>query len=134
MDEKDLQELKQPEAEAPEFSLEEIMREFGGTPEQDEDALQPEEAEQPEEAPAEEQPEEENTVSSDTIALDPVVQGEPELLQEETPVQEEPVSGDTIRLDTLEIEAGLKKVHGAAPIQEEVPCHSTRHRDCSCWH
>lgn len=101
MDEKELQ-----ENELQEFSLDDIMREFGSdAPVEDtgeepvftEEELFPEEAAAPEVA-----------VTGDTIRMEPIAAA---------PVREERVTSDTIRLDTALIAKGT--VRNAQPIQDE---------------
>ena len=103
MDEKQLQEQtpeEQTAEELQEFSLEDIMKEFGGmdpeTPEQEE--AQPEEA-----------------------AEEPVTFREEaaQEVSEEAQSQEAVSGGDTIRMDVAEF--GHGQVHNAAPVEEETP-------------
>ena len=98
------------ENELQEFSLDDIMREFGSDipageePEVTEEDLFPEETSEPE---AESAPEE-TPVTGDTIRMDPVAV---------TPAREENITSDTIRLDTALIAKGT--VRNAQPIDDE---------------
>jgi len=119
MDEKELQQSE----DTQEFSLEDIMKEFGGEPQNEAAEVLPEEVteeepveEAPEEAPAEEEPVEEEAaqesevLSGDTIRMDSLGASEE---------NEAAMDGATIRMDVIEVESTPQEVKVAAPIEEE---------------
>ncbi|MBQ6839520.1 MAG: hypothetical protein IJO45_02380 [Oscillospiraceae bacterium] len=135
MDEKELQQNE----DTQEFSLEDIMKEFGGEPEE---ALMPETTEEPaEEEPAVEEPAEEEPAEEEAAEEEAAEEeaAEDDVAQE-TATEETPVGGDTIRMEPLEkaetdaaamggatirmdvIDVGSEpqQVKGAAPIAEEA--------------
>ena len=110
MDEKELQDVEQTQ----EFSLEDIMKEFGGegeTAEPVEETQQEIVAEETAEAnAAEETPDEEGSVPDETIRMD--------VLGNKTEPASE-MSGDTIRMDVIQTADAPEEVEDAAPIVEE---------------
>lgn len=115
----DEQELQQEELE---FSLDDIMKEFGSEPAEEPETenaeVEEDSAEEPveeynvEEEPAEEL-EEEPSVEEETTQED-LASAIGEFSQEASAA-----TSDTIRLDTIKIEAAAAEVKGAAPITEE---------------
>ena len=98
------------EQERQEYSLEDIMKEFGAEPEQE--AAQPPEEESPvsEELPAEETEEEAEASLEETVVMEPVE-------AKETQPDEQTVTADTIRLDPSQLPQG--KLNDAQPIDDE---------------
>lgn len=104
MDEKELQGAEDNQ----EFSLEDIMKEFGAEP----DPQQIPEEEIPEEEIVEEESVEENPVSSgDTVRMESLGN---------TEENEAAMDGATIRMDVIDAEPTAQEVKGAAPIVEET--------------
>lgn len=118
MDEKELQKNE----DTQEFSLEDIMKEFGGAPEAEELPEEEPVEELPEEETAEEENAEEESAEEES-AEDAAASTEDTIRIESLGTEEEDVSamdGATIRMDVINVESAPQEIEGAAPIVEEL--------------
>ena len=114
----DEMELNQMEPELPEFSLDDIMKEFASEPDE---ALPQEILEEIEEELPKEKASFAKAVAEELGEEETLVVAEPEVPEEEPEAElpaEEEVTGDTIRLDRLQINAA-KAAQDAVPIADE---------------